>query len=135
LISLYGLSGVKVDFKTTYFIKQDHFINDYLTKMDTYFEQGDTINIIFDNKDGSIDFSTRENQKKLADWNDRLKDCDGCREKWLLDDSFKSWYGAWLGHILGNYDDKYIDGKYNHCYRGYEFFPKVVKTDIFYRCL
>lgn len=60
LISLYGLSGVTVDFKTTYFIKQDHFINDYFTKMDLYFKQGDSINIIFDNKEG-VDFSTREN--------------------------------------------------------------------------
>ena len=38
LISLYGLTGVTVEFKTTYFIKQDHFINDYFTKMDTYFK-------------------------------------------------------------------------------------------------
>lgn len=102
--------------------------------MDIYFKQGDSINIVFDNKDG-VDFSTRENQKALADWNDRLKNCDGCEEKWLIDDSFKSWYYAWLGYILKNYDDKYIDGKYNNCYRGYEFFPKVVKTDIFYACL
>ena len=75
-ISAWGASGVEIDFKNTYFISEDAAINDYLSRTNSYYKSGKTVNVIVDNAE--LDFTTIENQKALNEFNSKLSSCDGC---------------------------------------------------------
>ena len=98
IFSCYGLSNVEVDFKTTYFIGKGAYVRTYLDKQDEFFKAGDAVTIYFDNVD-KVDFSKKRYQQGLATFNENLKQCKGCEEAWVLEDSFESWYEKWLSYV------------------------------------
>lgn len=42
-VSIYGCTMIEIDFKLTYFISPEAYINDYLSRSDKYFKAGDEI--------------------------------------------------------------------------------------------
>jgi predicted RND superfamily exporter protein len=63
LVSVIGITNLKVDFKTTYFISPDAAIRSYLDRSEQYFNQGDVVTFYTDNS--NLDYTSEENQLKL----------------------------------------------------------------------
>ena len=60
IASCVALTKLNIDFKLTFFISEDAFINEYLNRLDKYFKSGEEITFYTDNAD--IDYSTVEVQ-------------------------------------------------------------------------
>lgn len=55
-LSIYGISNVVVDFKTTFFIEDSAFVMQYINRQDQYFASGEDITFYVDNSD--IDYTS-----------------------------------------------------------------------------
>ena len=85
-VSSWGVSNLKIDFKSTYFIGETAYVRQYFDKSDAYFKNGDDMTIITDNS--NIDFTTVANQQKLLTFNQKMRDCEGCSKDWIISESF-----------------------------------------------
>ena len=59
-ISIYGVTNVEIDFKITYFISPEAYINEWMMRSDKYFNRGQTVNLYVDN--ANLDYTSKENQ-------------------------------------------------------------------------
>lgn len=66
-ISIYGMTQVEIDFKITYFISPEAYINEWMKRSESYFKRGETVNLYVDN--AQIDFATMESQHKIMSLN------------------------------------------------------------------
>jgi len=77
-VSIYGLTMLEIDFKTTYFISPDTAVRRFIDKQEEYYNQGETVTFYTDSKD--VDYTSEETQLKLINFNEKLKACDGCQK-------------------------------------------------------
>mmetsp|Transcript_18041 Transcript_18041/g.30748 ORF Transcript_18041/g.30748 Transcript_18041/m.30748 type:complete len:538 (+) Transcript_18041:285-1898(+) len=89
-ISCVGLANVDIDFKNTYFISEDAYIMNYLSRQEKYFRSGDAITFYVDSD--TLDYTSTETQKKIVNFNQQLLECSGCEQQWVAPNTFSSWY-------------------------------------------
>lgn len=93
---VYGVTQLKIDFKATYFISPTSYIRNYVDKRDQYFKLGEKITVFTDSKD--IDMTSPTVQKRLKTFNEKLKKCEGCSQKFTVEESFDSWYVSFAAY-------------------------------------
>ena len=59
-LSAYGVTLLKIDFRQSYFISDDAYIKQYITRQEEYFKRGDLIEVLTDFEGKDI-FSDIEN--------------------------------------------------------------------------
>jgi predicted RND superfamily exporter protein len=75
-VSCYGVSILEIDFKTTYFVKEESMVGNYINKQEEYFKSGEQITFYVDSPE--TDFTSTERPKKLDTLNSKITSCDGC---------------------------------------------------------
>ena len=98
---------IEIDFKLTYFISPAAYINDYLSRSDEYFKAGDEIKLYVDSD--KIDYASIGSQMKLNLLNKHIKECTGCQQKWVVPNTFKSWYVSFKDYSLKMKDSTVLD--------------------------
>ena len=83
------------------------------------------MNIFIDDPD--LDFSSRETQLQLIEFEDKLQTCYGCDEQWIKKNTLQSWYR--------NYNFWVSRGECFAQRSGIKPFDKVVPSEVFYTCL
>ena len=48
-LSVWGVTMVDIDFKTTYFISPEAYVNEWMSRSEKYFKRGQTLNLYVDN--------------------------------------------------------------------------------------
>ena len=124
-VSIYGVSQLEVDFKTTYFISPDTTVRRYLDTAEKYFNQGETVTFYTNNT--NLDYTSEETQLKLIEFNDKLKACEGCEKKWTVESSFTSWYETFNSFVQA--------GASGCSSSSYDTSKKIVKPAQFMTCL
>ena len=76
LIALYGCTQVEVDFKIDFFIKPTAYVYNAIKYNEKYFESGFAPTFYVTNPE--LDFTSRETQLKLLEFNELLGRCYGC---------------------------------------------------------
>jgi hypothetical protein len=76
VICAWGAANLDIDFKQTYFISATAYINEYISRQDTHYKSGETINFYVDNSE--LDYTTYENQINLENLNNMIKTCENC---------------------------------------------------------
>jgi len=89
-ISIYGVTNVEIDFKITYFISPEAYINEWMMRSEKYFKRGQTVNLYVDNP--NLDYASVEVQKQIIDLNKHVMACTGCEQQWVVKDTMNSWY-------------------------------------------
>ena len=90
LIAIYGCTQVEVDFKMEFFIKPGSYVYEALKYNKQYFEAGFAPNFYVTNPE--LDFTTKESQLKLIEFNELLGRCYACSENWFKANTLGSWY-------------------------------------------
>lgn len=81
---------MEVDFKISFFIKEGANVYNFLTKNELYFASGFSPTFYVYNPD--FDFTSKENQLTLLEFEARLERCDNCEENWFKANTLGSWY-------------------------------------------
>lgn len=89
-VSIYGVSQVKIDFKSTYFISAEAYVRDFIERQENYFKSGDTITVY--TNASQIDVTTYDNQAAMVEFAKNLKECKDCEKQFTIPESFDSWY-------------------------------------------
>ena len=76
-VSLYGVTNVDIDFKITYFINPNAYINQWMKRSDKYFQQGETVKVYVDNAD--LDYASIDTQQKVNNLNKHIMACTDCQ--------------------------------------------------------
>lgn len=96
--AFYGISQLETDFDVEDFIDKGSYIYNYLEAAEKYFESGRGFEVYVDNAE--IDYSSKETQLQMLEFDDKLHRCAGCRESWVTPNTLKFWYHEyhrWVG--------------------------------------
>lgn len=89
-VAAYGCSQVQIDFSTQFFINEGVYVYDFFELNDEYFKSGFQATTFVDNP--NIDYSSRESQLQMRNFNEKLQRCEGCSEQWNKENTLSSWY-------------------------------------------
>ena len=90
LAAAYGITQVKIDFKSEFLITDSAYVYDILNKSKDYFAAGFTVTHYVDNP--NLDYASEDVQVQLINFNERLAKCHGCDEDWHEENTLRTWY-------------------------------------------
>lgn len=133
LISIYGVSQIKIAFGVEFFINEDSKIYEYFQAEKEYFRTGFKPVTLWDSPaEARIQiekntFGDEETQLRLIEFNDRLARCRDCSVDWHLPGSLDSWYIELQKWVDKGLCDKVPDGL--------DPFDKIIPEEEFRACL
>lgn len=90
VIAIFGCMRVETDFRTSFFINEGSYVNEFFELNSEYFNSnGFTANIYIDSSE--IDLSSREVQLQIHEFEDAVRRSKGCYEVWFVKNSMQSW--------------------------------------------
>lgn len=110
------------------------YVRTYLDKRDLYFKSGERVTVYTDSKD--VDVTSANVQKRLSAFNTKLKNCEGCAQKFTVAESFDSWYASFAAYSQQNTGEngQKVTGV-NACEASWLLADKTIVWDKFMPCL
>ena len=84
------MTQVQIDFSIEYFIGDTAYVKPFYNLNDKYFRQGFGATIYNENE--NLDWTARETQLHMLEFENRLERCDSCNEQWFKENTLSSWY-------------------------------------------
>lgn len=91
VIAIFGCFQVETDFKASFFIREDSYVNEFFEVNGEYFNSNGFIANIYINST-DIDLSSRETQLQLNEFEDAVRRSKQCYQDWFIKNSMQSWY-------------------------------------------
>lgn len=119
---------MEINFKFDYFIPPGSVPDKYFTLDRKYFQTGNSGTVYIENDDPIIDYSQRDVQLQLQDFQDKLQRSYLSNEQWFERDTLRNWYTGFLKWV--NRGECFLEREGQK-----HGFDKTVDPEIFYVCL
>ena len=123
-LNCYAVSQIEVKFDLEWFISDDFVIAKARDIRDTYF--GTNVEASYFYTIGA-DFEEEQIQIKYTSLEEAITSCQGCREDWIVEGSYKLWYSAfkdWINRGSCSFESSTV-----------ELVNGIVPSQAFYYCL